>query len=450
MVRIKKSNIAFFLYTFILAVISILIYDRINHLGNKNLGFSIFNCLLSSLTLIIVVSKVMDSGDKNGMSGASFLLLAASFYNQNSIYKFGVDYLFKGFITDPYGRLLGSIYIDLILIFSTYLITYLNRYRKKSNVSYVYNVSFVLVSILSLIYLFTNLIMFIRTGETLSSYSSRTMRTFDNIFKSLLYTLIGILWLKNWNAAKVKVIIPFSIVLISSILLSLLSGKKSALILPLYSIIFTLTYFGVIKKKHLMEIGGLLPLFIMTFTNITNVIGDRQQMLANTLFRLQYNGFRFDLSDFAVTIAMRFKDYAHPLRIFFEGVNIAIPKIFNSAKVDDKIYYIQQLRSMGISEASTQDFNDTVFSMGAQIAGFIGIVLIFILILLFFNYLTHLLKKIHEIGDLLIVLLIQYFSTVEGDWAMFLGNTRDVFIYILLGYLIFTIFKKVRIKNSKA
>lgn len=449
--KIRINIFIYFLEAWFVSVLSIIIYNYAYNVSSSHLPVAILNSFFSSFTLVFIIDAVFNGASRHGFNGASFLLLSAAFYNQNSIFKFSVDTLFAGFIDNPYTRLLGSIYVDLILIVTTVLV--IKTKNKYSNKTFILDSLYIpqaVVLILAILYLMLNLVMYVKTGETFATAVSRFMQTIDNLFKSILYVLLGVS-LSKTEGKRSKYLgtyLSAIIVIFTALILSALSGKKSALILPIYSIMFILVYFGKLKKKHIFILAIFLPAVFQLLTYFTLAISGRAAIMHySLLFQLQYNGFRFDLSDFAITVASRFSQYKHPIRILIEALEISVPKVFLPNKIEEVMYYNDQLNAMNIAEAYTQDFNDTLLSMGAQVGGFIGMALVVFLIAVTFKYFSYKLKSINYIGELLFLLSIQYYSTVESDWAMFIWNTRDILISIFLGAIIFRII--VRYKKNK-
>lgn len=437
----KIDTLKFFFISLLISVLTIYLYNLIYNVPTPNYTVAILNCFFSTLTMVIVLEIVFKMADKVGYTGASFLLIVSVLYNQISIVKFSAPYLFEGYISDTNQRFLGNLYIDFVIIASAIIVYIVNKRSKNNSKSFYKNYSIPLYFsyILSLMYGFLNLIMFIATGQTLANDLSRVMQTINSIFQCFCYTVVAITFDHDEKGRpKTLTLIPVLIVIINGFLLALLSGKKSAIVLPIYAIMFTLLFVHKISKKQVMIVCAILPMLYRILSDMSNIVSSRMSAFS-LMFKLQYNGFRFDLSDFAITIASRFHVYPHPFTVLKEAIEYALPSFINTSKPDSLIYYQSQLEGLGIADAHTQDFNDTLFSMGAQIGGYIGIFLTFLVILLFFNWLSKRLQKGNRVLNFVCILLITYFSTIESDWSMFIWNTRDMLLYILIGYLIFNI-----------
>ena len=120
----------------------------------------------------------------------------------------------------------------------------------------------------------------------------------------------------------------------------------------------------------------------------------------------------------------------------------------NIGKTGEK-YYIDNLRSAGINVVSS-DYSDTVFSMGAQLLGFIGMFLIFLLFIYYFDWLSKKILKQKKIGITLFVAVMNYFIMIENSWNKFLSATRNMLMLLLVSYAIMRLAIGYKSKNTRS
>ena len=110
---------------------------------------------------------------------------------------------------------------------------------------------------------------------------------------------------------------------------------------------------------------------------------------------MQYHAFRYDLSDLAITIAEReTEDPERGLeegwKVVREALEMAVPSVLSggygkeSGKPTELDAYRNQLSGIGLYP-DADDYNDTFFSMGAQLLGYPGIFLVFAGILILYD-----------------------------------------------------------------
>ena len=307
----------------------------------------------------------------------------------------------------------------------------------------------------------------------------------------------------RWNT--IKGILPLGIVFIVQLITFLSTGSRQHISeLVLYYILAVLVT-GDLESKDLETLLYLSPPVLVLLSLISDKTSGRLDPYGK-LFPLQYHAFRCDLSDLAFTIASRIPGNSSAwylqaegtegwetillwirenlsshlqsgIQILKEALSMSIPRVItgNSKPEHGLPMYSHSLQSIGLSPQNT-DYNDTYFSMGAQILGFAGIFLVFFLILIFQDLLSRLLgflavhaaagksrsnekdkepriekykeqniekNNVQETNHLLspekamLILGIPFYARAEGDWFMCFYQIRDFLLSCIFFLVLF-------------
>ena len=177
---------------------------------------------------------------------------------------------------------------------------------------------------------------------------------------------------------------------------TLCTGSKQAVTGFAMYCLFAFLVTGRIPMRHLSLILALSPLILGTVTGVSEYTSGRLGGYP-TRFVMQYHAFRYDLSDLAITIAEREardpkRGFEEGCRVVREALEMAVPSILSgkhgkgARKPETLLAYPDQLSGIGLYP-NTDDYNDTFFSMGAQLWGYPGIFLAFAGILLLYELL---------------------------------------------------------------
>lgn len=449
--KIKRKDFKMYGMIVLASVLSLIIYIEYYKIDRSVYIVSFLSVLVRSFVLAFVLLTIENTCKNDYYSGGSFLLYSTALYNQVSIIKYTVPYLYAGSINNVYIRALGSLYIDIIIVVSSILFKKIHsifnkHYRTdffKIEEQRLFKVPSIIVYLFVIIFVVMQLSSVLSTGTSITSSVSRTMLTAINALIYITYALATIHVKRKNNRIIYRSCIPIVIVLVANTAISLITGKKNFIVLFCVTVLLGL----LLQKKISFRIANFAaafsPLAMHLLTIVSEALSKREGFYTQ-LFRLQYHAFRFDLSDLAVTISSGFSKILHPLRIIGEAINYALPSFINANKINFLSEYKESLYNVGLN--GDFDFNDTFFSMGAQVAGFLGVALVFIIILFFYEWISSRIIRIRYIGGGILLVLVTYFSSCEADWSMFIYTTRDTLVYLLIAYIIFYLIKKIRLK----
>lgn len=278
----------------------------------------------------------------------------------------------------------------------------------------------------------------------------------------------------GWRPQSVLPVLPFVIVGLVQGLTTLRTGSKQALAgFALYGVLALL----VTGRIRVRELTGLLivsPLVLCLLTGVSEKTSGRLSGYPDR-FVMQYHAFRYDLSDLAVTIAdrqiwreertsweenrndrnqmgsrileMLSVPPEHALQegiaVVREALEMSVPSVLSGKreKQEELTAYPDQLSRLGLCPEQ-DDYNDTPFSMGAQIFGYPGIFLVFAVMLLLLDVMGAALESglrrvlrdsaggtkgmnLSDPGTIALLLILPYALQAEGDWFMWVYRTRD-------------------------
>lgn len=446
--KIKYSTIKDFFLVFLSAILTIILFDQTNGVENQNYIIAIIDAFFKSLTMVIVISTINDVSRKTYISGVAVFLLVAVLYNQNSVTKYAVESLYDGAISNSLYRFLGSCFINILLIFGVliwkhiHLSTRVFKIDSNKFITELHVNSYIVYTVL-ITYVLLQIYSLISTGRAFTSTDSRTLRTFYTTFEYICFTILVYNVKKTGNKIELKSLIPIVLILLFLAFFSITTGSKQSLIRSALVIACGLIFLKKLEFTQIKTILYVSPLIMQIFTSLTEVISGRFSYY-DSYWTLRYHLFRYDLSDLAITIASRFGQATHQKDMIFEALQNSVPSFIFENKSEVLNMYYSNIKSIGL-EGFPMDYNDTIFSFGAQIGGYVGIVVTFFLIIFLFEWISTKVVQIRAIGPAILIVFFSYFSYVESDLYMFIYNTRDLIIYFIISWLIFkfTIYKNI-------
>lgn len=393
--KIKRKVIFLTFNIWICSIIFLIICSCIINFWD-NIAIAVINALFTAFSLAFVLEIICECMEKNNHSGAEFFLLISTIYNYCSIPKLLVEQPYAELIDNQIARFFGNIFVDVIIITSATLWKrHHERHPLDSKMRFdTIHVSRYIVYIFLLIYLFAEYSCLKIFNMDLFNYSlslSAMENGFVSVFIYLTYALSFLLFNDQKKYHKYASFIPIIIILVVNLYLTLITGKRNFLMAFIFIMACDFIVMGNIEYSFL-KIGSVLSTpFLMLVSLFAFKISDRISVFVNNdkLYGYLFN--RYDLSDFAVTISNGFFNINNRLNMIIAAFIETLPTVLfpNIGKTGEK-YYIDNLRSAGINVVSS-DYSDTVFSMGAQLLGFIGMFLIFLLFIYYFDWLS---KKI--------------------------------------------------------
>jgi len=432
--KIKTSSAVFFLLLWGVSVFSTLLYYFNYGVAVIDIVYAIVLAFFSSITTMLVFEDIEKSVSKCGHTCAFALLIVVVLYNQNSFTKYSVESLFDGYISNRTFRLFGSIYVDLVIILGTKLLIYYRRIRKidfiQKKIPYI---SGWIIYLTVYIYILVGLLK-------LKKYYSST-RTMSTIYDALYYftCILTVLYI---GRGKKNILhwIPLTVLCCFQGYISIITGSKSATIKYLTIIGVCMYFTDLIKFKYIKVATVISPVFLQIFTIITEKTSNRMNMFYSEWVR-RYHAFRYDLSDFAITVASK-SDRTYAVGLIKDAILFAIPKYDVNRKSDilAEGTYRVQMDTIGLGKFDAygylEDFNDTLFSIGAELFGYIGIVLFFFFTLFGIEFLS---KKISNVKNGYIIGLIAIgpiISIAECDLFRYVYTIRDMIFIFVLVYLV--------------
>lgn len=438
--KVKKNFIYGFIVAFICAILTIFLFYIANDIENDTLLIAIVGAFFSTLTMTIVISKIEIALNYTELSGPVVFLLVAVLYNQNSVIKYAVNSIYDGAIDNLTQRFFGALFIDILIVFGTYFWSWMHRNNKEflknskkdfqqltvpGYVVYFMVISYVLLAFLSIGYVKSKLVSVILTGYSYLCFSAVAL--YVKIYN---------------NKYRLSSLIPIVLLGFSLFILSILGGSKQIIIRAAIVIVCALIFQNKLSFNKIKIALYTSPLIMQGLVSLTELISGRF-INYSTEWMLRYHIFRYDLSDLAMTFAFRFDNLKYSWGIVKEAFLYSLPSFLYSSKEEILPMYNANVMSAGL-EGYPMDYNDTVFSFGAQIGGFLGIVIAFFAVLFLHEWISKKLIRISRVGPAILMTVFGYFSYVESDLFMFVFNTRDLLVYIVLALVVYRIFLKIR------
>lgn len=446
--RVKHSAVSALFFAYITELSTITIWYSLNHKIEGYL-YEIVNAFLVSLTLVIVLEVIKTCYLKGAHSGAEFLLLVTAIYNYNSIIKFSVDSLYDGFISSGIERIFAGLYVDIIIV-AVAFIWKKNMYSIKSsfttdeflNLQIPISITYILV----FSYCIIELLSLDKHNLNIYAYSTTISASKGSIVQCIIYLIYAVAIISTnskGNRFQVRRYIPLVALVIINLMISFLTGKKNYLM----SFIFIIGCVVIYTKKinfSIIKAGIILSSPVLQlFTAITEKSSGR--MIGYPLLTVaRYHASRYDICDFAATISKKYSESEGRLAVILESIYTALPRaLFPNIPKGEDAYF----KNLGSSGLRITDYNDTLFSMGAQIGGYLGMFLCFLFIVYFYDWLSQKISKIKRIGPALLPVLINYFIMVENSWLKFVCTTRDMIILLLISVIFMRLFIHTRCKT---
>lgn len=443
---IRKKSIIDFIVAFLCAIITIILFYDANNIKNGTVLISIVGAFFSTLCMLIVIGKLEQTLCYTELSGSVVFFLVAVLYNQNSIIKYSVTSIYDGAIDSRFERFWGTILIELLLIIGTYFWSWIHRknkvFKKISDSTlnelmlpgilvYFLLVSYIVLAVLSY-------------GKNISNF----LRVVQTGYSYLCFSAIAI-YVKIENGKyKISTLIPIALLGCALLILTNLSGSKQIIIRAAIIIVCALIYQNKISLKKIKIVLYASPLLMQGIVSISELISGRFVNYTNEWI-LRYHVFRYDLSDLAMTFALRFSNMKQSWGVVKEAFLYSLPSFLYNDKQEILPMYNLSVKSAGL-EGYPMDYNDTIFSFGAQIGGFLGIIIIFFCVIILHEWISKKIVKIKKVGPAIFMSVLGYFSYVESDMFMFVFNTRDLLIYIILALMIYKMFLRVRKSQNRS
>lgn len=437
------------LMVWLVSCITIILYYYQNSAPIENAVVAVVSSFFSSSVLIYLLYS-LDKYKLEARLSFGYILVAISvLYNHNSLTKYVVDSLFDGYISSLYLRLLGSILVDLI-IFSAIML--LNRRYSKLQNSYKYEASFINIQ-LPFILILIFIVMIADYSVLQMPIKNRLLDTGDRLLRCIACSLVVVYAKNNERSGFIKKYFPIIALTIWYVFLTSITGSKSLIVLYAFVIAIALYYLDMVGLKTLTLGFAMSPFVIRGISSISELISGRMNVFSSE-WVLRYHSFRYDLSDLAVTILGEPSSLKYSMDIVTDAIKFAMPSSLVNLDKDSLLNggaYRSQMQLIGLQPYDDwgfpEDFNDTLFSVGAQIGGLVGMVLFFIFVVLVFDSFSSYIKK-KKLGYEIIIAMIGMVALVECDMFSFVNNIRDLIIVYMVVSVFYFVMRKFRRKRS--
>lgn len=440
--KVRKSCFGELLIAWLSATVTIILFYSAHGIDNGTYFIAITDAFFKSLTMVIVFSILASVTRSSYISGATMFLLVNILYNHNSVLRYAVSSLYEGSISNNSVRFLGGLYVNFILIIAALIWRrqHLRNQEFQSNDEYgvIENlrVSPWIACSLALVYLMIEIYSLFTTGSPLASNSTRMMSTVVKAMECICITLATLTIKKGKIGYKPISLIPAAIILLTVVIVTMSTGSKRYLVGTALVMVCCLIFQKKLEFARIRYLLYLSPLALQGITNLSEAISGRWgDKTSWGLFTLRYHVFRYDLSDLATTMSLRYWQSTNKLKLLTEALQQSIPSAIYKNKPESLEMYKANIHSMGLE--MSMDFNDTFFSMGAQLGGFVGMLIFFVLVVLFFEWISRRIIRIKKIGPAILMTFMEYFSWAESDINMFIYHTRDLILYLFFSWIIF-------------
>ncbi len=448
-IKIKSSDIIMWLLGY-LYVVFFYIWLECYNISNaqiiswNGLGYSLIHITIAMFVLEYYIWDLEHDINKENRSLVVISIYVICLYNIIASNKYILDQLYPGFIGSNFVRLCGSILVD----FTTMAIIYIwNRLNKVHNACYENDISSLYIKpyiqwigiVGYALFIFNNVLkgidLLVITNETLFNMLRMTWLSII-IFGAVSSIRIG------KGKGNFRAWSQLLMILLISGLHALLIEKRYSIILPMLFIIGMMLAMNKISVLTLKRISGVVPIGVLSLSLcMFSPTSSRYTNKNPEYWFVRDLVYRFDTSDFSSTLAINLDVEDFSLKEIYEGFINAIP-----GKSIENLQYQKTMQAATLS--SVEDYNDTVFSMGAEILGWVGIVLVPTLLIVLLEWIDNLIKNNRRYYVRCTRYYIVFlYPITELTWAMLLLNIRNALLAVVIG-IILNIFI-VKRKNLK-
>ena len=444
-----------FIYVVIACNAYVILFYVFLKISMDSILWSFMHATISSIILWNILYKSEKRFNKDKLSITSIFLIVFSIYFQLSSIKYSQLYLYRGFISDNNVRFIGSLYVGIILYFSTEL-WYFLRFKKGNNINKIselnkqFRINWLTIFFAELLMMTYFLYVYIKNpiSPYLRSYNIllSPLDQFINILISIILALI-LCSIVFYFKRKGGYILIFLFILIF-FLQALISGSRSAFVAPLLGILIGLLFlkkisFNLFKRAVVYGPLCIILLSIVFFTVSGRVAQGEYEIYAHQI------AYRFDLSDFPLTLLKENPKNSFSLKPIAEALQLSIPAFLNKNKMSiiENSSYKKLLYSANLIGT---DYTDSFFSMGVEIAGWTGFMLSLPLFVIFFELYDAGISKLGIFGLIMKILTYYFYTRIEYIWPTLFINIRSLILYGIAGYIFYRIvFRKKKVNYVK-
>jgi len=421
----------------------------------ESILWSFMHATISSIILWNILYKSEKRFNKGKFSIASIFLIVFSVYFQISSVKYSQLYLYRSFISDNNVRFMGSLYVGIILYFSTEL-WYFLRFKKDDNINKInklnkqFRINWSTIFFAELLMMTYFLYSYIKNpiSPYLRSYNI-SLSPLDQLINILISIILALILCSIVFYFKKKggYILLFLFILVF-FLKALTSGSRSAFIVPLLGILIGLLFlrkisFNLFKRAIIYGPLCIVLLSIVFFTISGRVAQGDYEKYAHQI------SYRFDLSDFPLTLLKENPKNPFSLKPIAEALQLSIPAFLNKNKMSiiENSSYKKLLYSENLTGV---DYTDSIFTMGIEIAGWTGFMLLLPLFVIFFELYDVSISKMGNFGLIMKILTYYFYIRIEYIWPTLFINIRSLILYGIAGYIFYRIaFRKKKLNYVK-
>lgn len=436
--NLKHTELEIIFAGIIYVVYTHVFISKIYAINDWSLFYSLIHSFLASIILIYLFRVGQRTIERNSESLVFVTFLMICIYNFSSSNKYIIPYLYPGFVDNSFIRLLGSVYVDFIilvaiLIWDRFNVKHINRKQKNYNLYSGNTFTGLITAVLYALFALNNTIFKI----PILYIANDTLRSFANTFLCSISLLTIIVELQARKNCFFNIVL-MSVVIVVEIIISINTGKRHELIIPVVTILSYMYIFKKLKIPFARRLIAWCPLVIIIGTQLLFEISGRY--VNQGYWYIREFVYRFDLSDFALTVsASEFKG----LSSLVEGVIAAIPGVSI-----DNLSYQGVMYGAGLSVI--EDYNDTIFSIGSELCGLAGMAIVPIIIILLLEVMDWKLKTSRLTGVRFSRLLIVFEYTIaETTWAMLFLYTRNALLAVIIGFVVLTLIIRKDKRNFK-
>lgn len=441
-----------FLKSLLLGYIYVLSYYIWFKLSWDTIVYAFVHVSISSVLLALILIKMKKSTREQKFSMASITMWITSIYFQVSSIKYAGQF-YIGLISNNNERLMGSMLIAASMFSALVVWSVINGRRKRD----YYNTNFINVN-KCVVWIFTFLWMYINIKQYLndpvSIYFKKAENTSMSIFLDVIENvilailiLISLIKLEERNKAVVISISGHSIVSIKHrgygplllligvfIFNAIVNGQRSAMFIPVFG---TIIGFIVLRKISIDSIAKLtcyIPIIYLLFSLLAFSVSGRLVNTDNSA-TAETLAYRCDLSDFAYTIAKFTSGEDHSIESVREGILMAVPS-FTGIQKSDIEFGGQYDKILNAANLTITDYSDTLFSMGASIGGYVGVFILYILFIIYLEFIDKWMSSCGFVGLCLKLAAFRYFVFIELSWVSFFSTTFHAIIGLIVAWII--------------
>ena len=424
------------------------IFEAIFHGGIAIFIFALLHSIFSGLALSYIFASIQR---KNIFTISDIFIISNLIYFYLSSIKYYEIQLYPDFIVDNYLRFSSVIIGITILIFCYYIknkfLAVNIKITKAIDIRrYRFTSLWIILAIFLLIKIYEQVLigigsMYIGHEEMkLIAIEKTSMSPLQKIYEFLQENFIGIFAIASiFLYRKKSNIYVLLITLMLTLAYSIVLGSRYIIYSTILSMAFTAIAIEKLRPKILCRWLIASPLIMSILTALVLITSGRLVGFNFDDLRLQL-AYRFDLTDFAITISENENIIKFNIKLFLDAIYYAMP--FVDYKFKESLMtgeYGQGLLQMGLSD--TLDYTDNFYSMGVQLMGIAGFIIWPLIYVIFLEIVAKILKLLFSNSyKYIIYFLFPLVIRIESDLNSLFGYWRILILYIIFGIILYKYF----------